>query len=341
MELCVIEGDGIGHEVIPAAVKVLKTLFPNLTTHQAGAGWDYFQEHGVPVKAETVELARRCGAVLFGAANSPSYPVEGYYSPIVRMRRLLKVHANIRPISYLPVPTARAGVDLIVVRENTEDVYVSQEQSSMVDGETGTAQKIITRAATEKITHTAFNLARLANRRLVTIVHKGNVLPQTDGLFRRVAFEVAEQYKDVEVDELLVDTAAYWMVKEPTRFDIILTTNQYGDILSDMAAAWGGGLGFIPALNLGEEVGIAEPVHGSAPDIAGKGIANPTAAILSAAMLVRYYWKKPEIAERIEAAVRNTLDEGSFTADVSATGSVSTDEFANLVSHKLQAAAAS
>jgi homoisocitrate dehydrogenase len=338
MELCVIEGDGIGHEVVPAAVKILKTLFPKLTIYHAGAGWDYFQKYGVPVKEETVELARQCGAVLFGAANSPSYPVEGYYSPIVRMRRLLKVHANIRPISYLPVPTARAGVDLIVVRENTEDVYVSQEQSSNIDGETGTAQKIITRAATEKITHTAFQLARLAQRRLVTIVHKGNVLPQTDGLFRRVAFEIAEQYKDIEVDELLVDTAAYWMVKEPTRFDIILTTNQYGDILSDMAAAWGGGLGFIPALNLGDEVGIAEPVHGAAPDIAGKGIANPTAAILSAAMLVRYYWKKPEIAEQIEAAVRNTIDEGAFTADVTATGAVSTEEFTNLVSQKLQAA---
>jgi homoisocitrate dehydrogenase len=338
MELCVIEGDGIGHEVIPAAVKVLRTLFPDLTTYNAGAGWDYFQVHGVPVKDETVELARRTGALLFGAANSPSYPVEGYYSPIVRIRQLLKVHANIRPVSYLPVPTARAGVDMIVVRENTEDVYASQEQSSNHNGETGTTMKIITRAATEKITHTAFQLARLANRRLVTIVHKGNVLPQTDGLFRRVAFEVAEQYKDIEVDELLIDTAAYWMVKEPTRFDIILTTNQYGDILSDMAAAWGGGLGFIPSLNLGDNVGIAEPVHGSAPDIAGKGIANPTAAILSAAMLIRYQWKMPEIAQKVEAAVRNTIDEGAYTADVKSTGTVTTDEFANLVCKKLTAA---
>ena len=154
-----IEGDGIGHEVIPAAVKVLRTRFPDLTTYNAGAGWDYFQVHGVPVKEETVELARRTGALLFGAANSPSYPVEGYYSPIVRIRQLLKVHANIRPVSYLPVPTARAGVDMIVVRENTEDVYASTEQSSNHNGETGTTVKIITRAATEKITHTAFQLA--------------------------------------------------------------------------------------------------------------------------------------------------------------------------------------
>ncbi|MDQ7024570.1 MAG: isocitrate/isopropylmalate dehydrogenase family protein [Anaerolineae bacterium] len=340
MELCVIEGDGVGHEVIPAAVEVLKTLFPNLKIHRAGAGWDYFQAHGFPVSEATIELARRCGAVLFGAANSPSYPVDGYYSPIVRMRRLLKVHANIRPISYLPVSTARAGVDLIVVRENTEDVYLSQEKSSNINGEKGTVQKIVTRAATEKISHTAFQLARLAKRRLVTIVHKGNVLPQTDGLFRRVAFEVAEQYKDIQTDELLVDTAAYWMVKEPTRFDIILTSNQYGDILSDMAAAWGGGLGFIPALNLGDDVGIAEPVHGSAPDIAGKGMANPTGAILSAAMLIRYHWQKPQIAEQVEAAVRNTIDEGAYTADVKANGAVTTGEFAQLICQKLQAATA-
>ena len=338
MELCVIEGDGVGHEVIPAAVKVLKTVFPDLIMHQAEAGWDYFQKKGVPVTEETVELARKCGAVLFGAANSPSYPVEGYYSPIVRMRRLLKVHANIRPISYLPVPTARAGVDLIVVRENTEDVYITEESSTTGNGESGTARKLITRAATERVTHTAFELARLANRRLVTIVHKGNVLPQTDGLFRRVAFEVAEEYDDIQTDELLIDTAAYWMVKEPTRFDIILTTNQYGDILSDMAAAWGGGLGFIPSLNIGDDVGIGEPVHGSAPDIAGKGIANPTAAILSAAMLVRYQWKKPDIATLVENAVRNTIDEGAYTSDVQSNGSVTTSEFTDLVCQKLTTA---
>ncbi len=312
-ELVVIEGDGISHEVIPAAVRVLQTLLPNLTLHHRPAGWDYFNQVGRSIDAETVELARQCGAVLAGAANSPSYPVEGYHSPIVRLRRELGTHANIRPTSYLPVPTARPGIDLIVVRENTEDVYASQEEV-MTGG--AMVAKRITVQASERIAHTAFMMAVRNNRRRVTIIHKANVLPQTDGLFRRVAFDVAAEYGALEVDDLLVDTAAYWMVKDPTRFDVILTLNQYGDILSDMAAAWGGGLGFAPALNLGEGVALAEPVHGTAPDIAGQGLANPTAAILSAAMLLRYHWQMPELADRIERAIVETLEAKLFTADL-------------------------
>lgn len=335
MELCVIEGDGIGHEVVPAALKVLQIVLPDLTVYHAHAGWDYFQETGRVIDEETIAKVRDCGALLYGAATSPAYPVEGYHSPIVRLRRELNTHANIRPISYLPVPTARAGVDLIVVRENTEDVYISEAESTNESGEVGTARKVVSKAATERIAHTCYRLAQLTHRRLVTIVHKGNVLPKTDGLFRRIALEVSEQYQDIETDELLVDTAAYWMVKEPTRFDIILTSNQYGDILSDMAAAWGGGLGFVPALNLGDAIGIAEPVHGSAPDIAGRGIANPTAMILSAALLVRFHWKNPELAKKIEDAVRHVLQDGVYTSDVKSSGSVSTEKFTDLVCDRL------
>ncbi|MGJ3240656.1 MAG: isocitrate/isopropylmalate dehydrogenase family protein [Anaerolineae bacterium] len=330
MELCVIEGDGIGHEVVPAAVRVLKTVFPDLIVHEARAGWDYFQETGKPIAEETVAKVIETGALLYGAATSPSYPVEGYYSPVVRLRRELKAHANIRPISYLPVPTARAGVNMVVVRENTEDVYIGQEETSQ-DRDTGIAKKVVTRSATERITHTCFRLARLSKRRLVTIVHKGNVLPQTDGLFRRVAFEVAEQYADIETDELLVDTAAYWLVKDPTRFDVILTLNQYGDILSDMAAAWGGGLGFVPAVSLGDGIGIAEPVHGSAPDIAGRGIANPIATILSASLLVRYRWQMPDVARMIDKAVHGALQNGAYTPDVKSSGAISTEAFTDII----------
>lgn len=336
MELCVIEGDGIGHEIVPAALKVLQIVLPDLTIYEARAGWDYFQETGRPIDEETVDKVRQSGALLYGAATSPSYPVEGYYSPIIRLRRELNTHANIRPISYLPVPTARAGVDMIVVRENTEDVYVSGAESTSESGEVGTAKKVISRAATERIAHTCFQLARLTKRRLVTIVHKGNILPQTDGLFRRVALEVSREYSDIETDELLVDTAAYWMVKEPTRFDMILSPNQYGDILSDMAAAWGGGLGFVPALNLGENIGIAEPSHGSAPDIAGRGVANPTALILSTALLLRYHWKMPELAQKIDDAVRDVLQAGAYTPDVKSSGAVSTSEFTDLVCERLR-----
>lgn len=333
MELCVIEGDGIGREVVPAALRVLQAVVEPLTLHYAPAGWDHFNATGESLPQSTVDLARRAGSVLYGAANSPSYPVAGYASPIVRLRRLLNTHASLRPTVTLPVPTAREGIDLIVVRENTEDVYIGDEQTN--DGSAGTATKLITRAASERVAHTAFRLAQLTQRQRVTIVHKGNVLPNTDGLFRRAALEIAEQYPEIEKDELLVDTAAYWMVKDPTRFDVILTPNQYGDILSDMAAAWGGGLGVAPALNIGEGVAIAEPVHGSAPDIAGRNIANPTALILSVAMLVRYHWELPEIAARIEQAVHQTLADRIYTPDVHHDGAVSTQEYTDALIERL------
>ncbi|MDX1993436.1 MAG: isocitrate/isopropylmalate dehydrogenase family protein [bacterium] len=334
MELCVIEGDGVGHDVIPAAVRVLRTVLPEVKIYQLDAGYECLQRCGTPLPDETVERVIQVRSVLFGAAGSPSYPVEGYFSPIIRLRQLLQTYASLRPIRYLPVATARAGVDLIVVRENTEDLYVVDEQTDL-SGETSTAQKLVTRAATERVTHMAYQLARSAERQKVTIVHKANILPQSDGLFRRVALEVAEQYPDIETDELLVDTAAYWMVKDPTRFDLILTSNMYGDILSDMAAAWGGGLGLSPTLNKGDDAAIAEPVHGSAPDIAGKGIANPTAAILSVSLLLRHHWNLPELAQKIYDAVRTTLGEGRHTADIYAEGAVSTEEFVDEVIARL------
>lgn len=334
MKLCVIEGDGIGREVVPAALRVLRQVLPDLEVVRAEAGWETFQTTGNPLPKETVASAVKAGAVLFGACSSPPYPVPGYSSPIVKLRRSMETYANLRPTRYLPVPTARQGVDLVVVRENTEGLYVGDEHTADA-GDTTTATKRITRRASERIAHTAFRLAMREGRRRVTIVHKGNVMPQTDGLFRRVAYEVAKDYPEIETDELLVDTAAYWMVKEPTRFDIVLTSNLYGDILSDMAAAWGGGLGLAPALNLGEKVAVAEPVHGSAPDIAGKGIANPTAVILSAAMLLRHLWRMPERAEQIESAVNSALNQGDYTADILGDNGMSTDEFANIISEQL------
>ena len=334
MKLCVVEGDGIGREVVPVAVRVLRQLMPDLEVFNAEAGWDRFQMTGEALPEETVQRAKEAQAVLFGACSSPSYPVAGYSSPIVSLRKRMETFANLRPTRFLPVPTAREGVDLVVVRENTEDLYIGDEHTAD-SGDTGTATKRITRAASERIAHTAFRLARNEKRRRVTIVHKGNVLPQTDGLFRRVAYEVSKQYSDIETDELLVDTAAYWMVKEPSRFDVVLTPNLYGDILSDMAAAWGGGLGLAPALNIGDRVAVAEPVHGSAPDIAGKGVANPTAAILSAAMLVRHHWNKPELADKIDAAVKDALSKGDYTADILGVNGMSTTEFADIICAQL------
>lgn len=330
MQLCVIEGDGVGHEVIPAAVRVLKSLVPSLEVYNAQAGFECLEAQGTPLPDETIELALKSRAVLFGAAESPSYHVEGYYSPIIALRQHLKAYANVRPTRYMPVSTARPGVDMIIVRENTEDLYTGAE-SMNADGSEGFAQKIVTRAASERVAHRAYRLARANNRKRVTIVHKANVMPKSDGLFRRVALEIAEQYPDIETDELLVDTAAYWMVKSPSRFDVILTSNLYGDILSDMGAAWGGGLGLAPALNLGDDAAIAEPVHGTAPDIAGKGIANPTAAILSVALLLRHHWEEIALAERIEYAVTKAISDGFYTFDVDTRNPMGTEAFTDKV----------
>jgi homoisocitrate dehydrogenase len=334
MEVCVIQGDGIGHEVVPAAVRVLKTIVPDITIYTAEAGWEAFQRAGESLPLETLQLAQKAGAVIFGAASSPSYAVDGYSSPIVRLRRELQAFANLRPARYLPVPTSRPGVDLMVVRENTEDLYVGQETAED-HGERAIAHKVITRGATQRVAELAYDLAITTGRKKVTVVTKANVLPQSDGLFRRVAMEVAANYPEIETDELLVDTAAYWMVKDPTRFDVILTPNLYGDILSDMAAAWGGGLGLAPSVNIGDGVAIAEPVHGSAPDIAGKGIANPTATILSVAMLLRHHWKMHKAARVLEDAVRATLSDGMHTSDIYTDDAVSTEQFTDRVCSRL------
>jgi homoisocitrate dehydrogenase len=335
LNLCVIEGDGIGREVVPAAVQVLKTVLPEVVIHKAEAGWDCFLETGEALPAETLQLAQKCGAVLFGAAASPSYPVEGYMVPGIKLRRSLRTFANLRPTRYLPVPTARNGINLLVVRENTEDLYIGHEHTED-EGRTGVSEKVITREATERVARRTFELARLTGRTKVTIVHKASVLTQTDGLFRKVALEVASEFPETTTDELLVDTAAYWMVKDPTRFDVILTPNLYGDILSDMAAAWGGGLGLAPSLNIGSEVAIAEPVHGCAPDIAGKGIANPTATILSIALLLRHHWGRRDLARAVEDAVRAALKEGSHTADIYPENALSTQAFTDRVCAHLQ-----
>jgi len=213
----------------------------------------------------------------------------------------------------MPRISPRAGVNLIIVRENTEGLYAGREHSEGSDGETAIAERVVTRPASLRIGRQAVALARLTGRQRLTIVHKANILPLTDGLFRdsvrQSVQEDAWARQALAVDERLVDTAAYQLASAPEQFDMIVTTNLFGDILSDLAAHWCGGLGMAPSLNWGDGIAIAEPVHGSAPDIAGLGRANPIGAILSGALLARHVWCLPEAAASIEQAVRTALSE--------------------------------
>ena len=317
-KLCVINGDGVGHEVVPAAVQLLQTVLPDLELEYADAGWDCFLKQGVSVPQVTLDKIQSCGAGLFGAVSSPSHKVEGYKSAIVTMRKALNLFANVRPVRSWPLPNSRQGVDLIIFRENTEGLYSGRETLS-ADGETAITERIITRTASERIGRRAYLMAQANGRKKVTIVHKANVMPVGDGLFRQTIHDVAQTYPEITTDELLADIAALWLLRDPTRFDVVVTTNMFGDILSDAAAHWGGGMGLVPSLNWGDGLAVAEPVHGSAPDIAGQGIANPIATILSGALLVRYVWQRPLLAQRIETAVAATLSDGILTADLGGT----------------------
>jgi homoisocitrate dehydrogenase len=305
-QLCVIPGDGIGLEVIPAAVKVLRAVLPDLETVEADAGWACFEKQGVSVPQETLKIIRACGAALFGAVSSPSRKVEGYRSAILTLRQALDLYANLRPVRSLPHISPAQGIDFMVVRENTEGLYVQRERR---EGDTAIAERVITKDASARIGLVALELAARRALAKMTIVHKANILPVTDGLFRDTVREVAAAYPGVQVDELLVDIACLKVVSEPQRFEVIVTTNLFGDILSDVASYWAGGMGYAPSINIGRDAVLAEPVHGSAPDIAGQGIANPIAAILSAALLLRHAWQKEASAVQIEGAVEKFLEE--------------------------------
>jgi homoisocitrate dehydrogenase len=364
-QILVLPGDGIGREVVPAAVAALEATGLPFKFTQGEAGWACFERHGVSLPDETLAAARRADAILFGAVSSPSHSVPGYRSPIVTLRRALELYANIRPVTtdHRPPTTDRESpasavvgrqssvVDLVVVRENTEGLYAGRERVED-GGDTAITERVITRRASERIARTAFELARRRGDRgrglseattpplssqspilspRVTIVHKANVLRETCGLFRAAALGVAAEYSDVTTDELLVDNAALQLVRRPQRFDVIVTTNLFGDILSDVASYWGGGLGLATSANIGDHQALFEPVHGSAPDIAGQGIANPLAAIGCAALLLEYLGRpttndqRPTTndqnicahwAERIRAAISKTRVTGICTPDL-------------------------
>jgi homoisocitrate dehydrogenase len=302
-KVAVAPGDGIGKEVIPEAVRVLESTGLSFTFTHVDVGFETWKKTGHPVPESSLDLIKRNQVLLFGATTTP-IGVQNYSSAIITLRKKLKVFANIRPAKSLPVLGSQPGVDLVVVRENTEGMYSGIEYMS---NDTAFSVRVITREASERIARKAFQVAETRRGRLC-IVTKANVMRATCGLFRDSCYTVAEEYPAVSVDELFIDVAAMNMVIKPQSFDVIVTSNLFGDILSDAAAGVVGGLGLTPSANIGENFGLFEPVHGSAPDIVGKGVANPVAAVLSAGLMLGYLGER-EWANKLDRAVYATLEE--------------------------------
>ncbi len=328
--ICLIEGDGIGHEVIRAAKRVLEGMQVTgeleFAWVEAEAGWELFERTGNSIPDETLEKVKSTAATLFGAATSPSKKVPGFRGAIRHMRRALDLYANVRPAKHHPVPGSRPGVDLIVVRENTEGLYVEQERAYM-NGELAIAEAVITRRASQRIGAYAAMLASQRTRKQLHIAHKANVLPVTQGLFLNTATAAASNH-GVAIKDIIIDNCAMQLVARPEQFDVIVTTNLFGDIISDLTAGLVGGLGIAASGNIGEEHAVFESVHGSAPDIAGQSIANPTATVLAAALMLRHIGEA-SVADRLEKAVDIALEHGPRTRDLG--GNATTMEFADVL----------
>ncbi|KAL9045424.1 MAG: hypothetical protein Q9214_001527 [Letrouitia sp. 1 TL-2023] len=329
LRIGLLPGDGIGREVIPAGRLVLDTISRTLplsfTYTTLPAGYGTFLETGTALPTMTVQtLKSECDAALFGAVSSPSKKVPGYSSPIVALRKQMDLYANVRPVK--TVPSAAKQIDLVIVRENTEDLYVKEERTrETAEGKVAEAVKRITEKASRRIARMAGEVAKRRqkireqgvqsthSRPLVTVTHKSNVLSQTDGLFREACREVLAQkeYTHLEVEEQIVDSMVYKLFRQPEAYDVVVASNLYGDILSDGAAALVGSLGLVPSANVGDRFVIGEPCHGSAPDIEGKGIANPIATIRSVGLMLEFMGEE-KAAGRIYAAVDANLDEGKI-----------------------------
>ncbi len=309
-----IPGDGIGPEVTTAARRVLEATGIPLQWDVQPAGASVMPEEGTPLPERVLESVRTHGVALKGPITTQIG--SGFRSVNVALRKLLDLYANLRPAKSLPgVAQARPSVDLVVVRENTEGLYVGVEHE-VIPNEAAEAVRITTRRASERIVRFAFEYARRHGRHQVTAVHKANILKITDGLFLKVAREVAEAYPDIAYQERIVDNMCMQLVLRPEAYDVLVLPNLFGDIVSDLSAGLIGGLGMAPGANIGDGIAVFEPVHGSAPDIAGQDKANPIAAILSGALMLRYL-NEDEAADRVEQAVASVLAEGRVvTADL-------------------------
>ncbi len=326
--ITVIPGDGIGPEVAQATMKAVEATGVRVEWDVQELSGDIIRQTGEVIPQRIFDSIERTGVGLKGPVTTPI--AGGFQSVNVRLRKELDLFANVRPVRSMPGLKSRyqdVTIDLIIFRENTEDLYAGLEHEVVTD--VVTSLKVITRRASERIARYAFNYARQAKRKKMTAVHKANIMKLGDGLFLRCSREVAKEYPEIEYKELIVDNASMQMVMRPEMFDTLLMPNLYGDIVSDLAAGLVGGLGLVPGANMGEKSAVFEAVHGSAPDIAGKGVANPTALMLSAVMMLRHL-REEEAARRLRYAVEVVYAEGRHTTpDVG--GKASTAEFTNAV----------
>ena len=304
-----IPGDGTGPEVIRAARLVVEATGIDFQWDVQRAGAEVLEERGTPLPEEVLDSIRANGVGLKGPITTALG--SGFRSVNVAIRQRLDLYANLRPAKTIPgVRSHYDNVDLVVVRENTEGLYAGIEHY-VIPGEAAESVRLITRAKSERIVRFAFDYVRRHGRRKVTAVHKANILKFSDGLFLQVAREVSEEYPDIEFEDRIVDNMCMQLVQKPELYDVLVCPNLYGDIVSDLAAGLVGGLGVAPAANFGDGLAVFEPVHGSAPKYAGQDRVNPTAAILSGALMLRYVGEK-EAAEEVEKAVGEVIAEGKY-----------------------------
>lgn len=324
----VLPGDGIGPDIVDATVRILGELDCDLSFEYALAGGEALKQGLDLVPEETLAQIEKHPVALKGPITTPIG--RGFSSVNVSLRQHFDLFANVRPALSIPGATVRySDIDILVVRENMEGLYSGVGHKRSEDGERAELTSVVTRRGSHRVLKHAFTLARQLRRKKVTVVHKANIMKSTSGLFLEVAREVAKDFPDIEFEEMIVDNCAMQLVMNPHRFDVIVTTNLFGDILSDLCAGLVGGLGLAPGANIGEDRGIFEAVHGSAPDIAGKNIANPTALLLASAMMLDYLGINDQ-SERLRKAVRGVIGQGQVTTpDLG--GTATTTEYTDAV----------
>jgi len=321
-------GDGIGPDVTKESLRLLQATGIGFNFIKGEIGFEAYKKYDTPLPEKTIEICKKSDAILFGAITTPPN-IKGYFSSIVRLRKILDLYANVRPFKSLPIPDQKQGIDFIIVRENTEDLYVGQERLTK---EGAIAERVITKKGCEKIIKFAFELAKKQDRKKVTVVHKANILRITDGLFLDIAKKISISYPNIVMEDMLVDSCAMQLIKKTEAFDIIVTTNMFGDILSDEAAGLTGGLGVAASGNIGNNQGLFEPVHGSAPKYAGKNIVNPTASFLSSTMMLEFLGED-KMAQKIRKSITKTIEIGLTTKDLG--GSLKSSEFTDKIINNL------